>query len=158
MLVDTLRLNVGGGADHRAGYVNVDLREDVADVVAPADRLPYDDGTVSEILALDVLEHFPAFKTQDVLREWKRVLEPGGKLTLKVPNMLALAQAIVDNNAPALMIRNIYGGHRWGEDGELDCHHHGFTPFLLFQELVNAGFVVVESNDELNMTFEAVVP
>lgn len=156
MLVDTLRLNVGGGADHRAGYINVDLREDVADVVAPADQLPYDDGTVSEILAMDILEHFPPFRTQDVLAEWRRVLAPGGRLTVRVPNLLALAKAIVNDTAPVLMIRNIYGGHRWGIDGSLDCHHTGWTPLLLFQELANAGFTVVDSDSQLNMTFDAV--
>jgi SAM-dependent methyltransferase len=155
MLADGIRLNIGAGDDRRLGYLSVDLRPEIADVVAPADDLPYEDSTVTEILALDVLEHFPAFRTQDVLREWRRVLVPEGKLTVKVPNLLALSQAIVDNNAPVLMIRNIYGGHRWGPDGSWDAHHTGWVPRTFCDELQEAGFTVLSQDHALNMTFEA---
>jgi SAM-dependent methyltransferase len=155
MLADAIRLNIGAGDERREGFVSVDLREDVADVVAPADRLPYGDDSVAEILALDILEHFPAFRTQDVLAEWKRVLEPGGRLTVRVPNLLALSRAIVEDRHPAVIIRNIYGGHRWGPDGSWDAHHHGWVPRMLYDELLCADFAVVDSDDQLNMTFRA---
>jgi predicted SAM-dependent methyltransferase len=152
---DRLRLNIGAGDDRHDGYVHVDLRRDVADVVASADQLPYRDDGVAEILALDMLEHFPAARTHAVLREWHRVLIHGGRLTIKVPNLAALAQAIVDDRTPALMIRNIYGGHRWGPDGMWDAHHTGWTPRLLREQLRDAGFTVVSVDEDLNMTFEA---
>ena len=155
MLAEAIRLNLGSGDTRLEGFVNVDLRDDVADVVAPADRLPYGSGTVEEITALDLLEHFPAFRTQDVLAEWHRVLVPGGRLTVKVPNLLHLAQSIVNDDHTALRIRNIYGGHRFGPDGEWDCHHTGFTPPMLHRALHAAGFEVVSFDEEENMTVVA---
>ena len=150
-----LRLNLGAGDDRRDGYVHVDLRADVADVVASADRLPYRSGSVAEILALDMLEHFPAARTDAVLREWHRILAPGGRLRIKVPNLAVLAQQIVDGKTPALVIRNIYGGHRWGPDGSWDAHHTGWTPPLLRRHLTDVGFTVLSIDDDQNMTVEA---
>lgn len=155
MLAEAVRLNLGSGDTRLEGFVNLDLRDDVADVVAPADCLPYGSGTVEEIVALDLLEHFPASRTQDVLREWKRVLVPSGRLTIKVPNMVALSEAIVNDVLPPLMIRNIYGGHRWGPDGAWDAHHTGWTPQMISEELAKAGFDFVSNDEQLNMTVVA---
>lgn len=156
-----MKLNLAAGDDRREGYVSVDLRPDVADVVADVRSLPYDDGSVDEILALDCLEHFPADQTQAILAEWRRVLVPGGLLTLKVPNLYQLARLIADRterrswDAVRLLIRNVYGGHRWGPEGSWDAHHHGFVPETLYQELDRAGFDVVSDDLSLNNQVEA---
>ena len=153
--VDGVRLNIAAGDDRRDGYLHVDLRPDVADVVATAEALPFRPDAVREILALNILEHFAAAKTHAVLREWHRVMASGGRLKVQVPNLAALAQAIVEDRSPALMIRNIYGGHRWGPDGSWDAHHTGWTPHLLRRALGDAGFTVVAADEGLNMTFDA---
>lgn len=60
--------------------------------LTPADgaRLPWPDGTFSAVVADSVLEHLddPAA----ALREWARVLEPGGMLLLWSPNRWSLAR------------------------------------------------------------------
>ena len=145
-------MNVGGGDDRRPDFLTVDLRSDVADIVAPADQLPVADGSVEEILATDILEHFPAQRTGAVLAEWLRVLEPGGKLTVRVPNLLRLSEWIVAGKRVEDAIRNIYGGHRWGPDGAWDTHHTGWTPRLFESLLVDSGFWFDEIDDALNMT------
>lgn len=151
-----VRLNIGAGEDRRDGFLSVDLREDVADLVAPADRLPYADETVDEILASDILEHFPADRTRGLLDEWHRVLVPGGKLTLRVPNLLALANLLVTQPHMRVdIIRNIYGGHRWGPDGAWDTHHTGWTPEMLHSELADTGFLVLTDDGQLNNTVMA---
>jgi ubiquinone/menaquinone biosynthesis C-methylase UbiE len=153
-----MRLNLACGDDRREGYVNVDLRADVADVVASVDKLPFADDSAEEVVAFDILEHFPSFRTADLLSEWHRVLKPMGALTLKVPNMLALSEWIVAGKQPRLIIRNIMGGHRWGPDGAWDTHHTNWTPTTLREDLAQAGFQVVREDHALNMTFEAVKP
>lgn len=159
-----MRLNLGSGDLHLDGYVNVDLREDVADVVCDATDLSrWADGAAFEIKATDLLEHFPASRTDAILAEWARVLCPGGRLILKVPNVEALAEVIVrmshagerNDRAVAVCIKNLYGGHRWGPDGAWDTHHTGWTPRLLTAVLDRAGFDVVSVDGELNMTVEA---
>jgi SAM-dependent methyltransferase len=158
----TLRLNLGAGDDRRDGYVSVDLREDVADVVCDVRKLErWADGEVDEILALDLLEHFPATETAAILEEWARVLRPGGTLTVKCPNMLALSHEIVANDHAGntrlvgFLIRNVMGGHRFGPDGCLDTHHTNFTPALIQVALETAGFEVLSNDVALNMTISA---
>lgn len=156
-----MKLNVGCGDRHLEGYINIDLRDDVADVVADIRSLPYDDGVAEEIRAEDILEHFPADQTMTLLAEWNRVLTPGGTLILKVPNLMGLADCLIRSNEAKdfgfvrLLIRNIYGGHRWGPEGAWDAHHWGFTLETLTRDLDAAGFEVVAHNDDLNMTVEA---
>lgn len=151
-----MKLNLGSGERCMEGYVNVDLRTDVADVVASVECLPFADDSAEEVVALDLLEHFQVWKTQDLLDEWKRVLKPGGTLTVKVPNLLELARYIVDGRSVDLVVRNIYGGHRWGPDGAWDTHHTGFTPSTIRATLETAGFQVRRIDESLNMTVEAV--
>lgn len=160
-----MRLNLGCGDLRREGddWINVDFRADVADVACDCANLAFvADSAADEVLALDLLEHFPAARTEAVLAEWCRVLRPGGTLTVKVPNLLRLSRAIVSydglgkQGAAGALIRNIYGGHRWGPDGAWDAHHTGWTPTLLAEALDKAGFDVAGCDDELNMTVTAV--
>lgn len=156
VLTNLTRLNLGCGDQPLPGYVNTDIRPGVGDATFDARDIPMPDESVDELVAHDLLEHFPSSQTSGVLGEWRRVLRVRGKLVIRVPNLLALSQSIVDGEFPPEMIRNIYGGHRWGKDGELDCHHTGWTPDLIAELLHRHGFDVVSNDRELNMTVEAV--
>jgi SAM-dependent methyltransferase len=157
-----IRLNLGAGDDRREGFISVDLRSEVADVVCDVRKLEHwADDTVDEILASDLLEHFPADQTADLLAEWHRVLVSGGTLTVKVPNLFQLARAIVAYtdlgrfDVVAALVRNVYGGHRWGPDGAWDTHHTGWVPAQLHDALILAGFEVLTDDGALNMTVVA---
>lgn len=150
-----MKLNLGCGDERLEGWVQVDLRPDVADVVADVRHLPFADASADELLAQDILEHFSVDDTLALLREWCRVLTTDGLLTLRVPNMLALARGITEHwGDPFLytLIENIYGAHRWGPGGNWDAHHWGWTPGSLKTDLEDAGFRVVHQNDENNFT------
>lgn len=151
-----VRINLGCGDRRREGWVNVDLRSDVADVVADVSALPFPDGSVDEIWASDIAEHFPRERLPAVVGEWRRVLRPGGTLTLRVPNLLKLAEAIVRHaDDPDRFIENVYGGHRWGPDGAWDAHHWGWTPQTFARDLKGWGFEVVSNDAASNMTVVA---
>jgi ubiquinone/menaquinone biosynthesis C-methylase UbiE len=88
-------LDVGAGdAPYRelfahAEYITSDWEHSVhegaarVDVVAAADDLPLEDASFDAVLLLQVLEHVPA--PTRVLAELRRVLRPGGTLTLTAP-------------------------------------------------------------------------
>jgi predicted SAM-dependent methyltransferase len=82
-----LRVNVGSGTHRRAGFVNVDL-DPRADLQLDVRRgLPFPDGSCAEIYAEHLLEHlaYPG-EVEAVLRDWRRALQPGGTLSLGVPD------------------------------------------------------------------------
>ena len=76
-----LRLNLGSGDTPLEGYVNIDRKSG-----GQAYPLDYADGSVDEVRASHVLEHFSHRQTLDVLKDWIRVLKPGGRLRVAVPD------------------------------------------------------------------------
>lgn len=77
-----LKLNIGGGTGPELeGYEIVDRK-----VGKEAYPLDYADDSVDEVRASHVLEHFSHRVVGDVIRDWARVLKPGGRLQISVPN------------------------------------------------------------------------
>ena len=136
-----------GFAPAEADWVNLDLR--AGDVIGDARFLPFGADTFDFILAQDILEHFPAARTVDILAEWRAVLAPGGVLSLRVPNLAALGRALGYDAVAEVheaIIVNIYGGHRWGPEGSHDTHHAGWTPALMVKLLERNGFRVTQQD------------
>jgi SAM-dependent methyltransferase len=159
-----MRLNLGAGEDRREGWVNVDLRPEVADVVADVRALPYEPETANEIVAHDILEHLPPCDTLAALKHWYEILEPGGHLEVKVPNLYQLCRIIAALYQDArhaqldVYVANLYGGHRWGPEGSYDRHEWGWTPVGLHHLLRDAGFEIESFDESLNQTVVARKP
>lgn len=82
-----MKLNLGSGRMQLAGWTAVDIDPDLyPDVVAEVSDLPFEDDTVDEIYASHVLEHVPY--DSPALKEWLRVLKPGGVCTVVVPDIV----------------------------------------------------------------------
>jgi predicted SAM-dependent methyltransferase len=83
-----LRLNVGCGMFRIDGYVNIDCdAASTADLFAEVPPLPYHDCTVDEIYAGHFLEHLDPEEAAHFLKECYRVLKPGCKLGIVVPDI-----------------------------------------------------------------------
>ncbi len=77
-------LNLGSGESPTTGLVNVDHRPGPGvQVVADAQRLPFQDDIAEAVLASHVLEHVERFDL--TIEEVHRVLKPGGLLIARVP-------------------------------------------------------------------------
>jgi predicted SAM-dependent methyltransferase len=86
-----MRLNLGCGAFPLEGFTSIDADPAVQpDVVATVPPLPYPDGAVAEIYMGHLLEHFDYEDGQALLRECYRVLMPGGRLGVVVPDTRAI--------------------------------------------------------------------
>lgn len=152
-VVDPLRVEIGSGAFPSPGYVHVDADKWAKHVeyVAPATALPFADGTVEELLAIHILEHVHASDLIPTLREWRRVVRPGGFAQIHVPDAASVFQAFLDNppeNKWTVMIP-IFGmtshaqfGQPVGQD--LERHHVIYDFALLERVLLEAGFARVE--------------
>ena len=83
-----MKLNLGSGYRNKEGYINIDINEQCKpDVVLDITQgLPYDDSTIDEVRAWDILEHIPIGKTVPLIEEIWRVLKPGGLLESFTPD------------------------------------------------------------------------
>ena len=85
---EPLRINLGCRRTRLPGYKNLDIRpEQDVDFVADArDLSQFADGSVDELRASNIYEHVTIPESNAVLKEWARVLRPGGILWLSVPD------------------------------------------------------------------------
>jgi len=149
-----IKLNLGCGDKILPGYVNVDVVEARAgmkpDVVCDLhDLAPFDDASADEILSVHVVEHFWRWEVGDVLREWVRVLKPGGRMVVECPNILSACHAFLQD--PARFSREdqegqrtmwvFYGDPKWKDP--LMVHRWGYTPESLKALLSEAGLADV---------------
>lgn len=95
-----IRLEIGSGHNPQPGYKHLDVRKGLPqlDYVCDFSRrpLPLPDGSVSEILANHVIEHISWRKLPFVLREWHRVLVPGGRVQLRTPDLAFIMRGYIE--------------------------------------------------------------
>jgi len=80
------KLNLGCGKDIREGFINIDrIAWPGVDLVLDlsCNKLPFDDGTVNEIRAYDILEHL--WDWENLMHECIRVLKVWGVIEIHVP-------------------------------------------------------------------------
>jgi hypothetical protein len=133
-----LRLNLGCGHVPLAGYVNIDARDlPNVDVVATLDNLPFEKGTVSEILLAHVLEHFPQEELRlKLLPYWVGLLQPGGIFRAIVPDAEAMITAYASGTYPFEDFREVFFG---AQEYSGDFHFNMFTPASLNSILEQSG-------------------
>lgn len=105
----------------------------------------FPDASFDSLYASHILEHFDyqgdLLKT---LREWRRVLKPGGELLISVPDMETLSRLWLEAEPSLseriLLMRMIFGGHM----DRYDYHLVGFDFSILAAYLSEAGFCRVD--------------
>jgi ubiquinone/menaquinone biosynthesis C-methylase UbiE len=74
------------------------------------DQLPFfSDGSADLIYCSHALEYFDRDQASDVLKEWYRVLSPGGLLRLAVPDFMALIKVYQASGELARVLGPLYG-------------------------------------------------
>ncbi len=137
-----LKLHLGCGDQYIDGYVNIDLRKTTAtDFVCRIENLPYPNDSAEIIELYHVIEHLPRHDLPAAMREWYRVLSPGGKLIIECPDFDAAAKEYVAGNEERL--DNIFGLQRFPGD----VHFFGYNFRRLKNLLEDAGFVAIEQRE-----------
>lgn len=157
-----IKLNLGCGAHIRKGWINVDKYIDIealkrkegwyknaiyeeggkfvqADIV----KLPFEDNYADHIELQQVLEHLPYRDVTPALTEIYRVLKPGGRFVVSVPNFDGLALDWLDmrmkefnEKAYINQMEVVFGSQV--SNGEF--HKCLFSPILLNAMLNTVGF------------------
>ena len=145
-----IKLNLGCGDKILPGYINVDVVTERAgnkpDVNCDIRNLSlFESNYADEILAVHVVEHFWRWEVNDVIKDWVRVLKPGGKLVLECPNLISACEEFLKNpdlkSLPGKEGQRtmwvFYGDPRWQDP--LMVHRWGYTPRSLARVLQECG-------------------
>lgn len=91
------RLEIGPGPRRIPGFETLSIvdGEEVDYVFDAAKPLPFKNGVFDLIFASHVLEHIPWYQSEEVLREWFRILKPEGQLEVWVPDGLKICCTLV---------------------------------------------------------------
>ena len=127
-----MKLNIGGGDAKIPGFTNIDRKQG-----QEAYPLPHESGSVDEIRASHILEHFGFEDALDALREWHRVLRPGGRIMVAVPDA-ELCVSLQDSD-PKWM-HYLMGG----QTDENDFHKSAWSRDRLREYLMCAGFADIK--------------
>jgi predicted SAM-dependent methyltransferase len=123
------------------GYsmMSVDIRGEVRpDIVAPLDKIPVPDGSYDLVFASHVLEHVKRADTYKTLKEWRRVLKPGGKLQLVVPDLETAAIELLSCKTTQDTFDILWGA----QNHDFNVHYSGYTWQLLDATIKKFGFEV----------------
>ena len=126
-----VKLNLGGGLQKKAGYVNLDRK--LGTEVYP---LEYEDGSVDEIYASHVLEHFSHREAPHVLAHWVSKLKIGGKIQIAVPDF----HWIIDNQTNRHAEAYLMGG----QVDDDDYHKSIWTEKKLREVMAYAGLTDID--------------
>jgi SAM-dependent methyltransferase len=129
--------------------------------------------TIDEIVAIEFLEHISFRETENVLREWYRILKPGGVLNIQVPDADKAMRYYVNGEVCDCVphkSEGIYaadakcfkcGGKgkintdRWlftftgAQKHKWDCHLNIFTPKTIERYLSFIGFRNIKIKDDI---------
>jgi predicted SAM-dependent methyltransferase len=121
--------DIGNGADFKGDFRDLGI---------------FADNSIDEIYASHVLEHQPQAHVSTTLKEWRRVLVPGGQVMISVPDLDTLCRLFIHPSlnfeARSALTRVIYGA----QFNIYDFHLVGFTFEILSQYLREASFFEIE--------------
>ena len=145
---DNMKLNIGAGGIDYPGFLSVDLYDKRANIPMNITKLDFSDNTATEIMASHVFEHLNPYHSVPILQEWLRVLKPGGKLSMEMPDIEALCKSFLaekDYYKKMGILNAVYGSVNTtdvgGPDEITSPHLFGWWPESLFYHLQVAGYM-----------------
>ena len=165
-----IKLNVGSGGVEVPGYLSVDKYDTRANILMDVLDLELPENSVEEILASHLFEHVNPYHSVELLKKWLKILKPGGKLIMELPNIEELCKDFVTANKQQRygILNCIYGAVNTKESGDkseiTSPHLWGWYPEMLYDHLGWAGFANIVFGPEQiphplkNFRVEAIKP
>lgn len=112
-----MKINAGCGDDARIGYLNIDIDPQYKNnpniTIADArdlDKLNIADGSVDEIVAIHLIQHFTIDEWPTILQNWIKKLAPGGKIWIQTFDYDIACNAIYHDRCDIGMINEVFFG------------------------------------------------
>lgn len=138
-------LNLGAGRQRIDGFMSVDMHDADAVHDLTVHPWPFADRSADQINASHILEHFDKAGGQAALRECWRILRPGGRLTVAVPDLDIFADCLNAGDwsrvgeYPWRDLNLFMGGPE--PDRPEWRHRYAYTRESLWAALLGAGFL-----------------
>jgi hypothetical protein len=133
---DKIRLNIGAGESNLPGFIPIDHK-----LGHDALKLDYADGSVDEVYSSHCLEHIHHSHAYEAVKEWTRVLKPGGRIRIAVPDVRKVLRDFSADDMPtALLSAWLHGSH----DVDTDRHQAEFDEQSLSSLLRLCGIETIE--------------
>ncbi len=148
-----MKINYGCGRRVTEGFYNIDAQHNPKAPRPPellhaleftprggiVDITPLPDGVADEVHSYHVIEHFYAWEAPAAIREFARLLKPGGRLVLELPDLESACRNLLKGHKDQMCMWPLYG-----DPGQLDpymCHKWGYTPKSIVALVQGNGFV-----------------
>jgi len=117
------------------------------DIFCDVSDVPLPDACADELLSVHILEHFYHWEVAGVLSEWARLLKPGGKIVIEMPDIVKAARNLINGGTDQMAMWPIFGDQTLCDP--LMCHKWGWTFETIKPLLKQAGFTEIrERNPE----------
>lgn len=104
-----MKLNIGCGPRELGAWQGVDIVDYGHNVVADCKALPYDDGSVQQIMAIHLINVIEHWEVPKALREWYRVLKPRGAVRIECPDIIKVLRFFGERGISDPADRYTYG-------------------------------------------------
>jgi len=139
------KLHIGCGNKYIPGFIHIDARDlPHVDYVTTAEKLDmFADDSVDLIYCCHMIEHLHRYEVESVLREWYRVLKPGGILRVATPDF----EKIVEIYNKTRDLKSLLGLLIGRQDYPENTHHLVYDFEYLSELLTNVGFKNIHRYD-----------
>jgi predicted SAM-dependent methyltransferase len=147
-----IKLHLGCGGERWRDFINVDYypmdpdKPDssrsgcVADAFADVRALGLEANVVQEIFTSHTIDHFTRWEATDMLRDWHRMLVPGGKLIIEAADFRRCVLYLFHpSKSKRERARNQFYGNQW-DRLDYQTHRYVWSARELAHELRKAGF------------------
>lgn len=111
-------------------------------------KLNFEDNSADVIYSSHTLEYFDRYEVLDVLKEWNRVLKPGGILRIAVPDFQAMIKLYIEGYELENFLGPLYGKM---DMGDVKIYHKTCYDFKSLKNILeNSGFIEIKLFDWRN--------
>ncbi len=142
------KLDICGGRNpYKPGeFLNVDIVDfpQVDLVFDVREKFPIHDSVIAEVFSAATLEHFRKHHNEHLLKEFYRILEPGGMLHISTPDIEAIAKGLLAGEDLDFINQHFFGKYKSGDTDDYDVHRWMYPASKMIEKLKEIGFTDVE--------------
>ena len=112
------------------------------DIVCDAISLPIESNSMEEVYASHIIEHFYFDDARSAIKEWLRILQPGGKLTIVLPDFAKVWEMVINHEKPKFMDKYVDTVEDWAarlmsNDRNVPHSHRNHYPYYWYEETIS---------------------